>query len=430
MRLHASLLLPLLLVGAVILSTHGMPSRTITSVDAVQDIKVLGYSDSRKVVRDSHGHLFIAYRKQYNEFNKTRSRIFVARSNDDGQTWEVLNANRPVDDVGDYQQRVPSIAVDASDIIHLVWYGNDAGNTGENQRQIKYIRSVDGGATWSHWRNIGEVPGYRNQTLWQEHPTVFTSGINVYVVWEGPDTIYKDHQIKFAMSTDSGQTWAAWRNISPSATMAQSRPSLVAVPESERLRLYVVSYGIDKGGGDEGGRQQIYWTTSADNGATWSAWSPAAPSPRDQRHPSLAVDRQGHLHMAWRETGPKGATQINYASYDGSAWSTPVAVGPSDNYQFFPSISVTDDNQVWVAWTETPDKSSYPKDDPQRGQIMYARKPAGGWWSAPQSLTPATPYSIYGSLQRGGPAGTLDAVWLDISQPSQFVIKQTRLGTP
>jgi hypothetical protein len=61
---------------------------------------------------------------------------------------------------------------------------------------------------------------------------------------------------------------------------------------------------------------------------------------------------------------------------------------------------------------------------------MYARKPAGGWWSAPQSLTPATPYSIYGSLQRGGSAGTLDAVWLDISQPNQFVIKQTRLGTP
>jgi hypothetical protein len=429
MRLYASLLLPLLLVSAVVSSTPAMPPLTISNVDSVQDVKVLGYSDSRKVVRDLHGHLFIAYRKQYNEFDKIRSRIFVARSNDDGQTWEVLNANRPVEDVGNYQQRVPSIAVDAANVIHLVWYGNDAGNTGENQRQIKYIRSVDGGATWSHWRNIGEVPGYSKQKLWQEHPTIFTAGSNVYIVWEGEDAVYKSHQIKFALSTDNGQTWAEWSNISPSATMAQSRPSLVAVPEGQGLRLYIVSYGINKGGG-EGGRQQIYWTTSADNGATWAGWLPVAPSPRDQRHASLAVDSQGHLHMAWRELRASGPTQINYATFDGRTWSAPVAIGPSNNYQFFPSISITGDNQVWVAWTETPDKSSYPKDDPQRGQIMYASMPTGGTWSAPQSLTPATPYSIYGSLQRGGSAGTLDAVWLDVSQPNQFVIKQTRLGAP
>ncbi len=61
---------------------------------------------------------------------------------------------------------------------------------------------------------------------------------------------------------------------------------------------------------------------------------------------------------------------------------------------------------------------------------MYASKPAGGAWSEPESLTPASPNTIYGSLQRGSLAGTLDAVWLDVSQPDQFVIKQTRLGTP
>jgi hypothetical protein len=428
MRLYASLLLSLIMFGAVVFSTPGVPLLTVTSVDQVQDIKVLGYSDSRKVVRDSHGHLFIAYRKQYKESGATRSRIFVSRSTDDGQTWEVLNGNRPVDDVGNYQQRVPSIAIDDADIIHVVWYGNDAGNTGKNEHQIKYIRSADGGATWSHWLNIGEVPGYRGQDLWQEHPTLYTAGSNVYAVWEGADATYKRHQIKFASSTDNGLTWAAWRNISPAATMAYSRPSLVAVPEGEGLRLYIAGYGIGKGG--EAGRQQIYWTTSADNGATWAGWSQLAPSPRDQRHVSLASDSQGHLHAAWREMSASGPTQINYATFDGATWSAPVAIGPSGNYQFFPSISVTDDDQVWVTWTETPDKSSYPKDDPQRGQVVYASRPTGGAWSAPQSLAPATPYSIYGSLLRGGPAGALDAVWLDVSQPGQFVIKQTRLGAP
>lgn len=430
MRLYASLLLPLIMLGAVVFSTPAAPSLTITAVDQVQDSKVLGYSDSRKVVRDLHGHLFVAYRKQYKQFGKTRSRLFVARSTDDGQTWDVLNANRPIEDVGNYQQRVPSIAVGADDVIHLVWYGNDAGNTGENERQIKYIRSADGGATWSHWRNIGEVPGYHGQQLWQEHPTIFTAGSNVYVVWEGVDAIYQYQQIKYVLSTDNGLTWTAWRNISPATTMAHSRPSLVAVPEGAGQRLYVAIYGIDKSSHSKAAHQQIYWTTSADNGATWAGWSPVAPSPRDQRYVSLALDSQGHLHVAWRETGTSGSTQINYATYNGGTWSAPVAIAPSGSYQFFPSISVTDDDQVWIAWTETPDKSNYPKDDPQRGQIVYASKPAGGAWSVPLSLTPATPYSIYGSLQRGSSTGTLDAVWLDVSQPDQFVIKHTRLGTP
>lgn len=430
MRLYASLLLPLFLIGAIALLTPAMPPLSLTNVDLVQDVKVLGYSDSRKLVRDSQGHVFVAYRKQYNDAGKIRSRIFVARSSDDGQTWEVLNGNRPVEDVGNYQQRVPSIAIDAANVIHVVWYGNDAGNTGENQRQIKYVRSADGGATWSPWRNIGEVPGYGGQKLWQEHPTLFTSGTNVYVVWESTDAIYKGHQIKYTLSTDSGQTWAPWSSISPSATLALSRPSLVAVPEGAGVRLYVVGYGISKGGGEEAGRQQIYWTTSADNGATWAGWSPVALSPFDQRHASLAADSQGHLHVAWREMSGWGPTQINYATYDGSAWSAATIIGPSGNYQFFPSISVTAGDQIWVAWTETPDKSSYPKDDPQHGQVVYVNKPAGGAWSAPQSLTPASPNSIYGSLERSGSAGALDAVWLDVAQPGQFVIKYARLGTP
>ena len=139
----------------------------MTVVAHTEDALALGYPDSRKTVRDSQGNLYVAFRKKHAQVSRTFYHIFVAKSTNGGSSWTVLNSNRPIERVGDYQQRVPSIAIGSNDVLHVVWYGNDSANTGTNQRQIKYVRSTDHGVTWSSWKNIALFAGYNGEDLWQ-----------------------------------------------------------------------------------------------------------------------------------------------------------------------------------------------------------------------------------------------------------------------
>ena len=132
-------------------------------VDTTEEYTALGYPDGRKIVRDSENNLYIAYRKKYEIDDEESHHIFVAKSTDQGQNWQITHDQRPIERVGDYNQRVPAIAIDGHDALHVVWYGNDAQNKGKHERQIKYSRSSDGGESWSDWINIASVDGYKNK---------------------------------------------------------------------------------------------------------------------------------------------------------------------------------------------------------------------------------------------------------------------------
>jgi len=383
-------------------------ARGPVQVDQTQDYRGLGYSDQRKIARDSNGILYLAYRKKYRINGLLRYQIFVARSSDSGGAWTVLN-DAPIARVGDYVQRVPAIAVSADDLIHVVWYGNDADNTADNQRQIKYARSTDAGASWSRWLNLAAIAGYSGQRLWQEHPCIAVHGRAVYLVWQGLDATYQTaSQVKFAASLDGGSSWGAWQNVSPVSMGNRSRPTLVAT--NDGARLYILAYG------DVGGRQQILWTSSTDGGNTWASWASVSPADSDQRHVSVASDSQGALHAVWRQADATGVSRICYARYDGRAWSARALVGASQQAnQFFPSLTVTSDDTLWVAWTATANRSGYPADDPVAGQISYVSMPRGGRWSSPALLANGGDRSIYVSLRRNGPDNdnAIDLVWLN-----------------
>lgn len=384
-----SMLLPLLLIKP---ATHVRAQATAMQVvDTTEDPQTLGYPDSRKLVADSQGRLYVAYRKKFRQTQAIRYHIFVARSTDSGTTWTVLNQGRPVESVGDYTQRVPALAIDANDVLHLVWYGEDAGSAAPDARQIKYVRSTDGGATWSPWQNIAPVSGYTNQTLWQEHPIIYAAGNGTLAIaWQGRDATYlADSQVKLIQSTDGGLTWSAWRNINPATGRYFSRPSLVAAANGSVL--YLAAYS-----GTVSTFAQLVWSTSTDGGATWSPWAAVSPSDQDQRHLSLAVDEAGRVHAAWRQR-PNGAdamqpTQIHAAVWANNRWSTPLVVSASPtSYQFFPSLTIGRDGRRWLAWLETTTAAQFPADDPQSGTIYYATQPATETvWSNRTQLRPAT----------------------------------------
>ncbi len=396
------------------LAHPSMSSITLISnpaiVDNITDDKGLGYPDSRKVVRDKQGNLYIAYRNKYRMERALRYHIFVAKSTDNGVTWAVLNHNQPIENTGDYNQRVPSIAIDAKDTLHVVWYGLDAAHTSANDRQIKYGQSIDGGKSWKTWTNIAEIAGYQDETLWQEHPVIYADNQDtLYVVWEGRDAEYKNGQIKLTKSLDGGKTWTVWRAVAPDAPTYFSRPTMVATHDS--ATLYILAYA------QLGKLHQIVWTQSSDGGLTWAAWATVAPDQQDQRHVSLAIDSTDRLHAVWRQQSAgllaNANTQIHYAAYENRAWSAAKPISEDVAYQFFPSITISDNDQVWVVWLETASASGYPKEEPDAGSVYYAVAANGNWSSRFQlghrdnAFYPSLSWNRYTKLT------TPDIVWLE-----------------
>lgn len=322
------------------------------------DLSAMGFPGQRKVIFDSDKNILVAYRAKYMDSHQ----IFVAKITAESGYKTVLGKEKPIAFIKKINQRVPSIAIDSSGKIHVVWYGADT-KAKINNRQVKYSYSEDGGASWSKAKNIAYVKGYKGEDYWQEHPSIYT-GLNneMYIVWEGKDYKNKKQQIKLTKSFDGGKTWGKWTNIKTTGR-TQSRPSLT---QDKSGKLHLVMYSdFGKTG------QQIQYSFSSNKGDSWSAWQNVSNSKFDSRHASLAIDENGALHTVWREGSAGGKSRIFYSKMtQGSLWETPKQVFAlnSSNYQFFPNIYVWD-NKVCVSWMETESGSGFPREKPVSGKI-------------------------------------------------------------
>ena len=339
---------------------------TSVTVDTTEDVKGLGYPGQRKLAEDGKGNIFITYRKKHQGYNQ----IFVARAHFESGRWNISGTEEPISSVGEkVDQRVPSIAIDQSGVIHVVWYGAESKKEQSN-RQIKYSNSRDGGASWSKWKNISYVDGYDGkEDYWQEHPLILAGKKNtLYVVWEGKDKENDKQQIKISKSSDGGASWSKWKNISISEGRTQSRPVIL---EDSQGALHVLMYSSV--GGEE---QQIQYSHYSDVGKTWSEWQSVSNSLMDSRHLSAAIDSNDSIHVAWREalSNEEGPTQIIYSSLGTSGtWSNPQVVAPSGSFQFFPGIAINKDGLPLIAWMETQNKSDFPREDPETGEVRFAQ---------------------------------------------------------
>lgn len=353
-------------------------------ISQTEDGKGMGYPDGRKLARDSHGNLYVAFRKKFRAGSSLLYHIFVARSGDGGASWRIVNGGVPVETTGDYTQRVPAIAIDSQDVIHLLWYGLDEGQTGGNEREIKYSRSSDGGASWTAWRNVADVAGYSSETLWQEHPLLHVGPDNtLYLVWQGRDANHLKSQTRFSRSDDGGNSWRDWVDINPSDTQNFSRPTLVAAGDGTLTLLAYTGVASD---------QRVVWAQSPDGGETWGNWQPMSSGTADQRHVSMVLDDQDRVHAVWRQPaeGSSTPTQIHYAVLDDGAWSVPVLVSPSPAYQFFPSLGLAANGQLWLTWLETADESGFVTNTHQEdpvGAVMVALLAENGRFHPPQQIT-------------------------------------------
>lgn len=396
-------------------------ARAQTTFGTSEDNKSLGYPDGRKIVRDSNGNLYAAYRKKSGGYYQ----IYVSKSSNGGASWTM--PSNPISTVaGNFNQRVPSIAVDSSNTLHVVWYGQDATYSGANERQIKYSRSFDGGNSWSAWRNIAPVSGYSGGSYWQEHPVIYVDGSNkIYVVWEGEDSSHSNPQIKFTRSNDGGNFWTNWINVGETANATnQSRPT-VAVDTNGKI--FIIAYGYWQ----SSGRQNIIYATSASGGgSSFSGWNAVSASGSyEQRHPSAAIDSGNKIHLVWREANGAGKTEIRYSKFTSSSWSAATTVSATSGYyQFFPSVANASGSQ-YVVWTETTEASGYPSENPSTGRIVFAKRLQGSSTWAKSNVT-GVANDVWGSIRWSSNqlnGGTIDIVYQS-GATSPFSLKYKSLG--
>src|SRR2546422_187103 len=348
--------------GATSYSLAGLSSSQ-SPVDQISDSKGLGYSGQRKMAVDSTGNIYLAYRKA--PPGLSQDEIYVAVSKDNGKTWTdfgggpvaIVNVLPVVSGVTQdggtgTDQRVPSIAIDSKNQIHVVWYGRDQVYTGANERQIKYAKW--NGAAWSPWINISPVLGYSSSTYWQEHPIIVIAKNDVlHVLWEGSDSGSAGvQQIKHSMSTDAGTTWTGWENISPIDSQGQSRPDAVT---DQNGNLYAAWYGGVSG---QTGTRIKYARWDAGS-TTWGQTQIVAGiGGFNQKHVSLAIDKSNTLRLVW--DGPDNNNSnslVKYSSLNLSlstpAWSTWTNVNTGTQLnQSDPTLSIGPAGIVLVAWQE------------------------------------------------------------------------------
>ncbi len=224
--------------------------------------------------------------------------LYVQKSTDGGRTWgPSVTVVESVPGVFEDKQLIACDRGDSSPYrgnIYCTW-------TRFYATQVMVNRSTDGNLTWGTPLAISDGSGSRQ---WPT-PAVGPDG-TVYVAW---CHLGSPLSIRIDRSTDGGATWGTDRTVqavSFGSGSIQPGIQVFSFPALDvdissgpyRGRLYCAYMDREA----SGGANDIWFTRSTDNGATWSARRRLNDDPltgRDQFHPWLCVDRNGDITATW-----------------------------------------------------------------------------------------------------------------------------------
>jgi hypothetical protein len=305
--------------------------------------------------------------------------IFVAKSMDGGCTWSsAAKASGTTQAVYDDKDSIAADANPASpfrDYVYAAWtkFTNGAD-------QIEFNRSTDGGVTWGKPQGISPADfgiGGRTGAVVQVGPDG-----TVYVVWA--DTVFKEPQIRIAISYNGGKTFPK-QNLTVAA-LGSDNPFDFPIPGESFFGgtgLPSFSVGPDgslyvSGGRRTGGHTVTMVAKSATKGLTWSTPVVAADvAGRSTVFQAVSVDPNNKVNVATvalddvPEGTPPGAGVVFYDTYwtqstdGGSTFGAPLLVSSVSSdpdvsafNQLKPQFigdyisAVSDGSHVYTVWTD------------------------------------------------------------------------------
>ena len=201
--------------------------------------------------------------------------IFYKRSTNKYNNWGVITRLTWNNGLSDY----PSLYIDATDGMHLVWEDLTPGN-----REIFYKRSTNHGTTWSAPVRLTWTSGN------SYNPCIAAnSGSELYLVWR--DYTPGNGEIYFKSSTDLGITWSAPMRLTWNS--GDSRDPVVFSGSSGSIDIVWSD--------DTPGNYEIYHKRSTDSGSTWGPINRLTWNPNPAQNPSITKDSAGGLHIVWED---------------------------------------------------------------------------------------------------------------------------------
>jgi hypothetical protein len=187
--------------------------------------------------------------------------------------------------------------------------------------------------TWDSFQNLSNNAGG------SAHLQIAVSGDNVYIAWK--DHTPGNHDIFFRTSSDSGATWSARKNLSNNE--GSSRDPQIAVSGDN---VYVAWWDSTPG------NSEIFTKTSSDSGATWSARKNLSHLAGDSAHLQISVSGD-NVYVVWTDHTP-GHPDIFFrtSSDSGATWSARKNLSNNAGGSHFSQIAVSGDN-VYVAWWDS-----------------------------------------------------------------------------
>lgn len=197
------------------------------------------------------------------------------------------------------QSEVDSRCIGAyGNMVHVVW--NDER---DNNREIYYKNSTDGGYTWGQDTRLTVEP-YDSFD-----PYIFVSESIVHIIWtNGQDGTY---EIYYKRSTDNGTSWSP--DIQISHDPGISFGGAISVWNS----LVTIVWHDNRDGNHE-----IYFNRSIDGGVTWGIDKRLTFNPADSFEPYITLNQQT-INLIWidRRNGFDGEVYFKRSSDAGVSWS-------------------------------------------------------------------------------------------------------------
>ena len=292
----------------------------------------------------------------WSDTREGKSNIYLAKSRDSGRTF---GANVRVNDVpGTAGLFGATVALDRQNRAHVVWFDNRDGDydiyyADESDRGDGFtpaVRVNDDKANPVEADVFGEGERAGSADLaFQTLPclAVDANGV-IYVAWQD----YRRNQadIYVAKSTDGGQTFS--RNLRVNDDIGRAGQLYPSLAIDARGILYLAWHDFRKG------NQDIYFSRSTDGGQTFSRNIRVNDDPGTdgQFNPSLGVDAEGTVYLAWHDLRDGNADIYFAKSTDGGRNFTPnrrLNDDRGDAYQFHPSLGVGSKGTVAVAWEDS-----------------------------------------------------------------------------
>ena len=259
--------------------------------------------------------------------------IWYKYSSDGGATWSA-NTQLTTDTANDHS---PSIIQTSDGRIWVVFYSWRTGIP-----DLHYMTSSDGGANWSTATPLTTDPEFD-----MSPSIVQLSDETIFVVWQSdrikvwdPDAgwIGQD-DIYYKTSSDDGATWSD--DIRLTTDLKDDCQPSVTQTADGRIWIAFVSSRLDS--------RDIYYTTSSDGGATWSAETPLTTYSGDNWAPSITQTADGKIWVMFHSQR-NGNWDIYYktTSNGGVDWSPDTRLTYHQSYDVVPSITQTSEGKIWV----------------------------------------------------------------------------------